>query len=72
MVETRDSNKSKLVLVCPRFRNRLVPGVSDYHCPTDDLLFPMRDGIWRFLLPSRREYFKPFVEQYETVRRDEG
>jgi SAM-dependent methyltransferase len=69
---TQDSSQSVLNWVCPRCRHRLVPESGGYRCLSDDLSFTFHDGIWRFLLPERAAYFAPFIEQYETVRRDEG
>lgn len=58
--------------ICPRCRERLVSESSGFRCLSDDLFFSNEDGIWRFLLPEREAYFAKFIEQYETVRHDEG
>jgi len=50
----------------------LVASGEAYHCPVDGLVFERREGIWRFLLPERAAALAEFIEQYETVRADEG
>jgi SAM-dependent methyltransferase len=58
--------------VCPHCRGRLVEEESSWHCPVDNLKFPVHDGIWRFLTPDRQAYYQTFIDQYETVRLDQG
>jgi SAM-dependent methyltransferase len=41
-------------------------------CPADGLRLQCIDGVWRFLLPERADYFEKFIREYETVRRAEG
>ncbi len=41
-------------------------------CSQDRLAFHKVDGIWRFLLPERVEYYSRFIRDYETIRRSEG
>jgi SAM-dependent methyltransferase len=72
MNEIQDLNQSALNWVCPRCRQLLVAENKGYRCHHDDLFFSFHEGIWHFLLPERAAYFAPFIEQYETVRRDEG
>ncbi|MDO8754829.1 MAG: hypothetical protein Q7J80_13105, partial [Anaerolineales bacterium] len=59
--------------VCPRCKSDLEK-ISDneLRCSQDGLTFYKVDGIWRFLLPERVEYYARFVRDYETVRRFEG
>jgi SAM-dependent methyltransferase len=72
MDEKKEPSQSLFTWVCPRCRQQLAPENDGYRCHADDLFFSFRDGIWRFLLPERATYFAPFIEQYETVRSDEG
>ena len=72
MGRMQDISREEWNWVCPRCRKRLTLETGGAYCKTDDLHFALRDGIWRFLPPERQEYFAPFAEQYETVRRDEG
>lgn len=41
-------------------------------CPAEGLRFDRTAGIWRFLLPKRREVLAPFMRDYESIRRAEG
>jgi SAM-dependent methyltransferase len=72
MANKHDTRDKDMDWVCPRCRRPLSPEAEGRYCKTDDLHFALRDGIWRFLLPEREEYFAPFIAQYETVRRHEG
>lgn len=72
MVQEQEANTEDWKWVCPRCRKRLARIAVGAYCETDDLRFPLRGGIWRFLLPERATYFARFIAQYETVRRDEG
>src|SRR3972149_4204944 len=59
--------------VCPRCKTRLDQTTLDeLRCSQDGLTFHKVDGIWRFLLPERMEYYARFIRDYETVRRFEG
>lgn len=58
--------------ICPRCRSKLLESGKGYTCPKDNLSFSNEDGIWRFLPNDRIEYYRQFIEQYETVRLDEG
>lgn len=59
--------------VCPRCKIGLDQTAPDeFRCSQDGLTFHKVDGIWRFLLPERMEYFARFIADYETVRRFEG
>jgi SAM-dependent methyltransferase len=40
-------------------------------CPTDDLIYECRDGIWRFLTPDREAYYAQFMREYQLVRQAE-
>jgi SAM-dependent methyltransferase len=58
---------------CPKCHSILeITGTDKLHCPADNLTFERVDGIWRFLLPQRSEYYARFVKDYEAVRRFEG
>ncbi len=72
MVGEKQTAHSELGWICPRCRGRLLATSGGMHCPADGLFYARVDGIWRFLLPEREAYFKPFMEQYERVRQDEG
>ena len=41
-------------------------------CETCQRTFPRREGIWRFLPPSRERNYMDFSREYRTVRTDEG
>ncbi len=41
-------------------------------CPTDDLIYECRDGIWRFLTPDRAAHYAQFLREYQRVREAEG
>ena len=59
--------------VCPRCKTGLnQTSPVELRCSQDELTFYQVDGIWRFLLPERIEYYAPFIRDYETVRRFEG
>lgn len=72
MSRVQEPSRKEMIWVCPRCRKRLASEAGGFRCSSDDLFFLLQDGIWRFLLPERQETFAPFIEQYETVRRDEG
>ena len=55
-------------LACPRCRASLD---STLICPTCNVAFDYRDGIYRFLLPERELEFRPFLSQYQHVRQQE-
>lgn len=61
-----------LPFACPRCRTPLQTDRDEARCPQDGLVFERREGIWRFLLPERAAVYEQFVQEYETVRRDEG
>lgn len=67
-----------LRFACPRCGTALeVPTGDARYCPADAVLgyeptYRRVDGIWRFLLPEREDYFRQFVADYEAVRRAEG
>src|SRR3972149_500090 len=61
--------------VCPRCKSDLEQtsdSDNELRCLQDGLNFHKVDGIWRFLLPERIEYYAHFIRDYETVRRFEG
>jgi SAM-dependent methyltransferase len=58
---------------CPRCKTGLDQTAPDeLQCVQDGLVFHKVDGIWRFLLHERLEYYARFIRDYETVRRFEG
>ena len=58
--------------ICPRCRTPLENFSSNgYFCSNDGLHFDQIEGVWRFLLPERADYFKKFIKNYETIRRAE-
>ena len=58
---------------CPHCRTTLEQSAPDkLRCATDGLRFQHIDGIWRFLLPERVQYYEKFIREYETVRHAEG
>jgi LSD1 subclass zinc finger protein len=59
--------------VCPECRTPLEPsGAEDLRCPADALVFSRRDGVLSLLTDERFESYRRFLEEYRTVRRDEG
>lgn len=61
-----------LDFACPACKSNLSKITdSQLHCPVDDIYFYRRDGIWRFLLPDRYAYYKPFIDDYEFIRNQE-
>lgn len=61
------------IFVCPRCRGHLTLLEPDkMECRPDKLIFPRENGIWRFLLPERAEYFQRFITEYSYVRQQEG
>jgi len=59
-------------LVCPICANVLSVEGDAATCATCQQTFARRDGIWRFLPPSRACEFADFLREYQTVRADEG
>jgi SAM-dependent methyltransferase/DNA-directed RNA polymerase subunit RPC12/RpoP len=61
---------------CPACRTemgRLDDSSSSYvRCPNCSFVIQERNGVLRALRPEREQYFRQFVEQYETVRTREG
>ena len=39
------------------------------HCQAEGYFFQQVDGIWRFLLSTRQEYYQQFIQEYEAIRR---
>jgi len=59
--------------VCPCCKTVLDQTAPDeLRCSQDGLTFHKVNGIWSFLPPERTEYYAPFIQDYETVRRFEG
>jgi SAM-dependent methyltransferase len=66
-------NCPQLRLACPRCHGVLhSQGSKGLVCPKDRLIFSQRDGIWRCLLPGRKEYYAQFLSEYDAVRTTEG
>lgn len=66
-------NRSQLRLACPECHAVLLPQAGKrLICPRDQLVFSRQDGIWRCLLPERREYYAQFLSEYNAVRTAEG
>jgi SAM-dependent methyltransferase len=69
---TEGRQQTDFILVCPDCR----AGVSvDAHSARCDLCrreYVRRDGIWRFLAPTRAEAYEPFLRDYRIVRAAEG
>lgn len=61
------------VLACPRCRGPLnTLGTDRLECPADHLTFDRQEGIWRFLLPERADYYSRFIKEYAYIRAAEG
>jgi len=60
-------------LVCPECRGPLEPaGQGKQRCPAENHVFSRRDGVISLLTDERFEHYRRFLEEYRTVRRDEG
>jgi SAM-dependent methyltransferase len=35
-------------------------------------IYPKVDGVWRFILDERKDFFQRFIREYETIRQAEG
>jgi SAM-dependent methyltransferase/uncharacterized protein YbaR (Trm112 family) len=58
---------------CPVCHASLITsGEEAFHCPNDGTVYSKVGGIWRFLPEERAAYFKQFILEYETVRKNEG
>lgn len=58
---------------CPACRSSLVAASPDlFVCPEDRTRYQKENGVWRFLLPDRVPFFQQFIQEYETIRREEG
>ncbi len=65
--------QSPFTFACPACQTKLqVISANVQRCPVDGNEYLCQDGVWRFLLPQRRDYFSQFVREYETVRQAEG
>jgi len=47
-------------------------GDEAFQCPNEEAIYPKIGGIWRFLPDERSAYFKQFIQEYESVRMQEG
>ena len=59
-------------LACPVCQSALAAQGDAATCETCQQTFVRREGIWRFLLPSREREFADFLRDYRIVRVDEG
>jgi len=59
-------------LACPVCASVLVVQYDSATCEICQLTFARRDGIWRYLPPSREREYSDFLREYQTVRADEG
>ncbi|MGA7669496.1 MAG: methyltransferase [Nitrolancea sp.] len=58
---------------CPTCGSALVPdGADRLSCEEQGHLFERRDGIWHCLWSDRVDHFRQFMQEYETVRKQEG
>ncbi len=58
---------------CPTCGSVLVPGGADrLSCEEQGHLFERRDGVWHCLSSDRVDHFRQFMQEYETVREQEG
>ncbi len=63
----------RFTFACPRCCSPLLDeDETTYRCPGERLRFVRTGGIWRFLLPERRQALGTFMREYETVRQAEG
>lgn len=57
---------------CPSCRSLLRQvGPSQLQCPAGCATYERKEGIWRLLTPQKAAHYRPFVHNYETVRRGE-
>jgi SAM-dependent methyltransferase len=58
---------------CPECRETLVQDTAGaFLCMSCQLRYERREGIYRFLSPSRLDRAAPFAQQYRTVREQDG
>ncbi|NIR48592.1 class I SAM-dependent methyltransferase [candidate division KSB1 bacterium] len=58
---------------CPSCRDALENiGKEAFRCPPEGHRFEKIDGIWRFLLPDRKQKYANFIKEYERIRKAEG
>lgn len=62
------------LLACPACRGEVREShdVDGWRCASCAALWPVIDGVGRFLPPDRAEYFESFLRDYTTVRHAEG
>lgn len=74
LISTHQSqNRMNFRFTCPSCKSTLQQqSDAQFVCPEDGRIYECIDGIWRFLLPERVDYYAQFVQEYETVRRAEG
>ncbi len=59
-------------LACPSCHTPLTLDTDGRRCVPCAVTYRREDGIWRLLAAGRQAALRPFIEQYETVRRAEG
>ena len=73
MIQTGPAAHVREGFACPSCRTSLqLTAENCLRCPREGSTFEQRDGIWRLLRPAREQAFARFIEEYETVRRQEG
>jgi SAM-dependent methyltransferase len=73
MSQTSPAAPVREAFACPSCRTSLqLTAVDCLRCPREGSTFEQRDGIWRLLRPTRERAYTRFIEEYETVRRQEG
>ena len=60
-------------LTCPRCGSAITLSNSgEARCPSQGDVFVCMDGIWRFLLSERQNYYSVFIDEYQHIRQAEG
>lgn len=73
VVPLPSDSRVPLRFACPRCGGALEAPASDtLYCPVDETPYQRVDGVWRFLLSEREDYFRQFVAEYGAVRQAEG
>ena len=68
-----DGSAMTFAVACPQCRWSLERrGQDELYCPRDRHSFYRSEGIWRMVTSERATYFQKFIQDYETVRREEG
>jgi methylase of polypeptide subunit release factors/uncharacterized protein YbaR (Trm112 family) len=67
-----DAALARFALACPVCRRPVEAGAVAVSCLSCGELFPVRDGIWRFLTAEQHAEIEEFLLRYQTVRTAEG